>query len=156
MMGQPQASEYNQHTAVSSTGNTAQGSSQDSRHEICIALGGKQLSKTEHRDDDRSRPRDLKSLSRHLRGGARPSEVIPDLHGIVISKLEALEYIQDMHEGGNKAALASSTRAFIGDVSTTISDLKKPGDLALPSAQLLEDGLDLDVLGAASDSDIAE
>lgn len=45
-MGQPQASEYNQHTAVSSTGNTAQGSSQDSRHEICIALGGKQLSKT--------------------------------------------------------------------------------------------------------------
>lgn len=118
----------------------------------CSHKGKKQV----HRGDDRSRPRDLKSLSRHLRGGARPSEVIPDLHGIVISKLEALEYIQDMHEGGNKAALASSTRAFIGDVSTTISDLKKPGDLALPSAQLLEDGLDLDVLGAASDSDIAE
>ena len=121
---------------------------------LCFIFGHSHNDKYQVNRGVNSRPSGLKSLSRHLRGGASPVEVVTELHEVVTSKLDLLENIQDMHEVGNEAALASSVRALIGDTSTAISDLKESGGLALTPH--LEDGLDLAELGAASDSVIAE
>ena len=55
----------------------------------------------------------LEELSRNLRGGADPSEIIPGLHGVVKSQLITMQMMHDMYENGEESALASSLKSLV-------------------------------------------
>ncbi|EJK55469.1 hypothetical protein THAOC_24801 [Thalassiosira oceanica] len=55
----------------------------------------------------------LEELSRNLRGGTDPSEIIPGLHGIVKSQLITMQRMYEMYQNGEESALASSLKSLV-------------------------------------------
>ena len=55
----------------------------------------------------------LEELSRNLRGGTDPSEIIPGLHGVVKSQLITMQRMHEMYENGEESALASSLKSLV-------------------------------------------
>ena len=58
----------------------------------------------------------IKGLTRNLRGGANPAEIIPKVHTVVKSQLEIAESMHKMYQDGQVKALASSIKNLIGGV----------------------------------------
>ncbi|EJK63594.1 hypothetical protein THAOC_15735 [Thalassiosira oceanica] len=67
----------------------------------------------------------LKGLSRNLRGGTDPSEVIPELHNAVKSQLSAVQRMHEMYQNGEESALASSIRSLVLGTSEVSDEVSK-------------------------------
>mmetsp|Transcript_27072 Transcript_27072/g.61710 ORF Transcript_27072/g.61710 Transcript_27072/m.61710 type:complete len:1967 (+) Transcript_27072:236-6136(+) len=55
----------------------------------------------------------LKELSRNLRGGTDPSDIIPGLHSVVKSQLSTVQRMYEMYQNGEESALASSLKSLV-------------------------------------------
>ena len=73
----------------------------------------------------------LKELSRNLRGGTDPSEIIPGLHNFVKSQLSTMKRMYEMYQNGEESALASSMKSLVLGASEVSEDLQEPKALTV-------------------------